>query len=37
MPIVVAEDGTLVTLHVDGAIDSHVGGALQAAARAACS
>lgn len=35
MPIVAAEDGTLVTLHVDGAIDSHVGGALQAAATTA--
>ncbi|MBL9079449.1 MAG: STAS domain-containing protein [Planctomycetes bacterium] len=35
MAVVAAEDGTLVTLYVDGAIDSHAGGALQAIADAA--
>lgn len=31
MPITASEDGTLVTLHVDGAIDSHAGNALLSA------
>lgn len=35
MAIVAAEDGTIVTLHIDGAIDSHAGSALLTAARAA--
>lgn len=28
MPVVATEDGTLVTLHVEGAIDSHSGAAM---------
>ena len=32
MPVAATEDGTLVTLHVEGAIDSHLGATLQAAA-----
>ena len=31
MSVVATEDGTLVTLHVDGAIDSHFGSSLLAA------
>ncbi len=35
MPVTATEDGTLVTLHVDGAIDSHFGTSLHAATEAA--
>lgn len=35
MPITTSADGTMITLHVDGAIDSHLGSALQAAAQLA--
>lgn len=34
MPVTTAADGSLLTLHVDGAIDSHLGASLQAAATA---
>ena len=35
MPVTTSSDGTMVTLHVDGAIDSHLGTALHAAATTA--
>lgn len=35
MPVTATEDGTLVTLHVEGAIDSHLGLSLQEATEAA--
>jgi len=35
VPVTAAEDGNLVTLHVEGAIDSHFGVGLQAAAEEA--
>ena len=37
MPVTTSADGTMVTLHVDGAIDSLLGTALQAAATTALS
>lgn len=35
MPLTATEDGTLVTLHVEGAIDSHFGTSLLAATQTA--
>jgi anti-anti-sigma factor len=35
VPVTATEDGTLVTLHVEGAIDSHLGTSLQEAAEEA--